>query len=748
MCSWKDDRVLVLSPTPTHPQDYGNRKRVFRVCTRLSSEGARITFVHYPAEAEWRNSYPCSAALAMSRTWHQFFTVAPCRDLHPFAKGDHHTIDEWWDDSIGSFLRWLFAVQPFDVFIVNYIWLSKALEFAPRGVTRILDTHDKLSGRRELLESHGIAPEFFYTTDSEEAVALGRADVVWAIKEEERISFSRMSPRPVLTMPHLDPLDTVATCYHGDHRFRVGLVGARNNINAVNLRRFLEVAVPRFRRAFAPLKLVIAGSICDLVEGAAGPFVELRGTMADLCEFYRSVDCVAIPISFSTGLKIKTGEALSAGVPVVSLAHAFEGYEATDAMHGLATFEELAEALVDLSFGPPERLEQLGAASVRAHARTAARIEATLESTRKIVRESQRTIVLAVDSRAFVPGTIFHAILESIYEYLKYLGQVTVFVVQGSADHVAGNEALVDRIGRVVVAVDLPEAGICAAALSALNVAVVDVREFFLRKRPKVLIAEAFHAAFAGQCCANTTLFARSEMLTHSGGSSRLEIPASAFRRAFLVSPRPASDVAAAQARGSLDQILGPCLCRSPESLRRKLDRGGRSGSVALLGSAETPALGLAASMAAAWRIEAQIVCASLPAQAQGGGWATKSMQAGDYITNLLDGEVRRPRFAIDLSLGQPGLQLCREILERSGVPVAVAVAGATDPRGAPESAYAPSSEIELWKVFRAFAQNPDAGKDEMFQRVQEAYYHSDAGWARIRRFCTQLFDTHDAEFA
>ena len=57
--------VLVLSPTPTHPQDFGNRKRIFQVCKRFSDEGARITFVHYPAELEWRGKVPPSAERAM-----------------------------------------------------------------------------------------------------------------------------------------------------------------------------------------------------------------------------------------------------------------------------------------------------------------------------------------------------------------------------------------------------------------------------------------------------------------------------------------------------------------------------------------------------------------------------------------------------------------------------------------------------------------------------------------------------------
>src|SRR5215472_13046562 len=156
---WKGARVLVLSPTPSHPQDFGNRKRIFRICSQLKERGARIVFLHYPAEAEWRGRIPEHASRAMANTWDRYYQLPAPASLHPSPIGQHHTIDEWWDDSIGTFLAWLFANDNFDVFIVNYSWLSKAFEFAPPSVVRILDTNDVFSGRRELLERHGIVPE-------------------------------------------------------------------------------------------------------------------------------------------------------------------------------------------------------------------------------------------------------------------------------------------------------------------------------------------------------------------------------------------------------------------------------------------------------------------------------------------------------------------------------------------------------------------------------------------------------------
>ena len=186
--------ILVLSPTPTAPIDQGNRRRIHAVCHSLQRRGARIHFVYYPAE--WSFSFvPPDLVDRMRSQWDSFHLLHTTRPHHPPSIGADHTIDEWWDPCIGAHLQWLFARQRFDAFIVNYTYLSKALEFAPPGVLRILDTHDQFTGRRALLQAQGIAPEFFHTTQEEEAIAVARADLVWAIKEQEAAFFRTLSQR-------------------------------------------------------------------------------------------------------------------------------------------------------------------------------------------------------------------------------------------------------------------------------------------------------------------------------------------------------------------------------------------------------------------------------------------------------------------------------------------------------------------------------------------------------------------------
>src|SRR5579864_8140156 len=93
--SWDGIEILVVSPTPTHPQDHGNRKRIFELCSELKEQGAKIHFVHYASEHDWRHERPARSENAMIAAWDSYQLVAPSRPLHEAAREDDHRIDEW-----------------------------------------------------------------------------------------------------------------------------------------------------------------------------------------------------------------------------------------------------------------------------------------------------------------------------------------------------------------------------------------------------------------------------------------------------------------------------------------------------------------------------------------------------------------------------------------------------------------------------------------------------------------------------
>ena len=203
---WETFDILVVSPTPTHPQDHGNRKRIFELCSELQRQGARIHFVHYASEHDWRDSRPLRSEEEMVAAWDSYQLVVPSRPLHELAIGVDHLIDEWADPALSAYIRWIFRARTFDVVLVEYTWMSFCFDSVPQGVFKICDTHDVFGGRRGLLGGEWHLPRFFYTTPEEEKKGLTRADLVWAIKESERSYFESALGLPCsLTMLYAEP---------------------------------------------------------------------------------------------------------------------------------------------------------------------------------------------------------------------------------------------------------------------------------------------------------------------------------------------------------------------------------------------------------------------------------------------------------------------------------------------------------------------------------------------------------------
>ncbi|MEO0892575.1 MAG: glycosyltransferase family 4 protein [Pseudomonadota bacterium] len=431
---WRGRIVLVVSPTPTHPQDYGNRKRVYQICKVLQDAGARIHFVHYAWEGEWIGRVAQQHQQIMARQWDGYYLVPPTIQPHARAKGEHHDADEWWDPHLETTVRWLGSALRPDVLFVNYTWLSKACDCVSDETFKILDTNDKFAGRKEMLAQFGIPPEYFYTTEEQESRALARADLIWAIKDEETYDFSMMTRVPVITVPHADPANPLPRRKlpkdRADYELRLGLMAAKNSINVTNTRRFLDAVAPIWRAYLPPLKLIITGTLCEFLDDVDLPFVEKRGWIKDAETFYREVDAVVVPMEFSTGQKIKTAEAIGFGKPILSHAHAFEGYEPFHDYHVLPSFEAMAEACVDLAFAGPEALTELEEASHAAHRAVVKRQDVGLSQAGDALARHKTPFLMCLNTAAFSHGSISQLTTISTIQFFKHNGPLAVYIDQ------------------------------------------------------------------------------------------------------------------------------------------------------------------------------------------------------------------------------------------------------------------------------------------------------------------------------
>ena len=421
--------ILVLSPTPTFPLDQGNRKRIHAYCQELKKRGARIHFLFYPFEW-WFTHIPHDHIDQMRAQWDTFHLLPVAKPLQAPAAGADHHIDEWWDwSAIEPYLNWLFERGRYDAFIVNYPYLSKAFDFTPSETVKILDMHDKFTGRRQLLESMGIAKEFFYTTPDQEAAALNRADLVWAIKDEEAEFFRTITKTSVITMPHVEPEISVTRKSNTDDvdYLVLGMVGARNNINFRNAEIFFNEVMPILIRNLAPVKIRFGGGMCSDLENydSIPQGVELFGRFEQPEDFYQAIDVALVPLTFSTGLKIKAVEAFATGMPVVAHIHAVEGIPVEGPYHQCKSSEEIAERIMELAY-EPERLAEVKQHTIDTYQRIKHQFDDSMRKTISRIHKRAR-IALCLGQEFLDPKSPYRAMAIETIHYLKHAGEIILY---------------------------------------------------------------------------------------------------------------------------------------------------------------------------------------------------------------------------------------------------------------------------------------------------------------------------------
>lgn len=744
--------ILVLSPVATWPADQGNSKRVATICRELKARGARIHFVFYALGWGW-TSIDSAAWAAMAEQWQSVHLVTPTRHAPPAPRGADYSIDDWWDYAIGDRLRWLFERYHFDAFVVNYAFFSKAFEFAPASTLKILDTHDRLSDRRQLMQSHGLAPEFFYTTQAEEAIALNRADLVWAIKDEEAAFFRTLTKKQVLCLPHVDPAKEIARRPRAadEDYLVVGMIGARNAINEASARQLLAEIYPPLRRRLAPVKFRLAGAMCHaLADAAKLPAVELLGPVESLEDFYGQVDLVVVPITFSTGMKVKAVEALAAGVALVGTRHALEGIPVEHPAHCCADLAELGECIADLAFDP-QGLVDLRQAGREARERLADQARSAYGQTVERIRH-QPLVIVALHHAFFDAQAAYrlHAIqtlyflrhfgklifyfdappplrAPALFEALNYLTNLGAMAWPPAEDGAAG-EALPTRYG---MAAD-------AAWLSSL-VADGSPTVIWLLNASAALLQQLGSPALAP-----VAKFCRLDAI-----DLLPEAP-----RACLLEGLPGIPVAATPQPGriagqkSAMQLIVPFWRHLPPELHSAAPRQG----IAILAEegseieAELLAYGLRAYVGEAYG-EVQVV---LPRQctesaAQATSPQVKRQSQAEALSDLPTGGAF-PVLAIDITGGFGGPLAYRECLERSGVPIVrLGQPGALAIGETPgeESARASSECATLADLLALLADiaatAPGQSRQAQVENQLRTRYEADAGWTLLWRRLSQL---------
>jgi glycosyltransferase involved in cell wall biosynthesis len=322
-------RVLMISPIPTHPQNAGNRSRIYRLLCTLRDMGHEVHFLYVNTEEADQEG--------MKECWGDHFYLAPYRfpprSLSMYMKRmkfifergfrDMKPLDFRYDESLDDFLAVLSRRIQFNVVIVEYVYWSRVLNCFDSSVLKVIDTHDVLVRRHLMYLNKKEKYYGFSTSEKEEAKGLSRADVIIAIQEQEREYFSKITRKKTITVGHIGPLEKLP--HKTSPEKTILFVGSRAGHNVHGIKHFITEVLPRIRNTIPDVQLVLVGDVCRSIDDCKGC---LRfGEVADLRPIYEKADVVINPRHFGTGLSIKTIEPMGYSKPVVTTSMGSIGLE-------------------------------------------------------------------------------------------------------------------------------------------------------------------------------------------------------------------------------------------------------------------------------------------------------------------------------------------------------------------------------------------------------------------------------------
>ncbi|WP_342153018.1 glycosyltransferase [Methylorubrum sp. SB2] len=371
----REPAILVLAPMPAAPASAGNRRRLVATCEALARGGFAVDLAYLAHEDQvYRRfgQHPPTDFSAMGEAFRNVFLIEP-RGVVPLkTRAPCFGIDEWCPPEAGEFVAWYFSQYPETrAALVNYVFLSAALERVPLGVLKLIDTHDRFADRQTQYRPFRAEPNFFYTDAAGEAAGLARADVVLAIQAAEARHFADIAFARVLLLPPLFPAQRPFAV--PERVARIGFLGHGNDPNLFSIGRFARA----WGADWTPDRpeLVIAGEICRSLAGVERPGVRLLGYLDRLADFYAQADLVVAPMLMGSGLKMKVGEALAYGRPVIGTEIGLEGFEPDHPAHRCPDTEAVKAAVLAV-VGDRAALAELTAASARLFARYATVAEA------------------------------------------------------------------------------------------------------------------------------------------------------------------------------------------------------------------------------------------------------------------------------------------------------------------------------------------------------------------------------------
>ncbi|MEA2019419.1 MAG: glycosyltransferase [Campylobacterota bacterium] len=340
--------ILIFSHVNIYPVDAGSRVRIYNLTNYLKKIGHTIHFVYYTQSGVNKIHFDF-----MQKMCDTFTAIVKTKKVA--QKGENYVLDEWYENSIDKKINELVNLFNIDAVLTNYIFHSKFLDLLPKNIYKIIDTHDRFTDRYKLFSKNKDIKYTWHSYSKEdESKALNRADIVIAITDEENRYFSSISKSKVMTLGHIENKKYLDQKY--DSVKKIGFIGGPNQVNIVAINSFLDQFYKTSKNT-NNIEIVIAGRICNHIKNKHKN-IKLLGLVENLKQFYKDVDLIINPLMFGTGQKIKSIEALSFGLPILSTNIGFEGINSDNELHQLNSIEKMIKS-IDKIVEQPLILEEL-----------------------------------------------------------------------------------------------------------------------------------------------------------------------------------------------------------------------------------------------------------------------------------------------------------------------------------------------------------------------------------------------------
>ncbi len=246
------------------------------------------------------------------------------------------------------------AANPPRAVIAQFAWTARCLDEVPRGVLKLLDTHDVQHLRRDRAREAGGDLPGHGCTREEEVRELSRAHVLLAIQRQEEKLLRELCPeKTVVLVEHAE--NTQNPLPSPPDSKTILFVGSLYDPNVQGLRRFIDTAWRKIRVAVPGAEFRLCGTVCNAFPEVPAGIVKL-GRVPDLEPHYKQAAVVINPVPYGSGLKIKSVEAMAFGKCLVTTLAGVSGLEdGLSAPFHVREIDAMEDPIVSLLTDPARR---------------------------------------------------------------------------------------------------------------------------------------------------------------------------------------------------------------------------------------------------------------------------------------------------------------------------------------------------------------------------------------------------------